>query len=158
MRAIDWLKANSAGFSPVTSRLLLYYRTVFSVQAVLVWLNYKNAYEYWTEQRLALNKEVQIATQKLLFKLPLPGQQQPTTSATTSASERGTLFLQLTVDDLGICLPMNQQTQVSKLDMNNIRKQVRVPVALCARCWAGVIKFVCFVCCAIARQTRTFNA
>ena len=26
--------------------------------AVLVWLNYKNAYEYWTEQRMALNTEV----------------------------------------------------------------------------------------------------
>jgi hypothetical protein len=86
----------------------------FSFAAVLVWLNYKNAYEYWTEQRLALNKEVQVATQKLLFKLPLSGQQQqPTTSAATTASQHGTLFLQLTVDDLGICLPMNQLTQVS---------------------------------------------
>lgn len=26
--------------------------------AVLVYLNYKNAYEHWNEQRLALNKEV----------------------------------------------------------------------------------------------------
>lgn len=25
-------------------------------RAVLVWLNYKNAYEYWTEQRASLNK------------------------------------------------------------------------------------------------------
>ena len=34
-------------------------------RAVLVWLNYKNAYEYWNEQRLALNKEVQTATQQV---------------------------------------------------------------------------------------------
>ena len=33
--------------------------TVFS-SAVLVYLNYKNAYEHWNEQRLALNKEVRI--------------------------------------------------------------------------------------------------
>ena len=33
--------------------------TVFS-SAVLVYLNYKNAYEHWNEQRLALNKEVSI--------------------------------------------------------------------------------------------------
>ena len=25
-------------------------------RAVLVWLNYKNAYEYWNEQRASLNK------------------------------------------------------------------------------------------------------
>lgn len=25
-------------------------------RAVLVWLNYKNAYEYWSEQRASLNK------------------------------------------------------------------------------------------------------
>lgn len=28
--------------------------------AVLVWLNYKNAYEYWNEQRASLNKEVSL--------------------------------------------------------------------------------------------------
>ena len=31
---------------------------LFLHTAVLVWLNYKNAYEYWTEQRMALNTEV----------------------------------------------------------------------------------------------------
>jgi hypothetical protein len=76
-----------------------------------VWLNYKNAYEYWTEQRLALNKEVQVATQQLFLKLPLSGLQQSSATSST-ASEHGTLFLQLTVVDLGICLPMNQLTQV----------------------------------------------
>jgi len=87
------------------------------IAAVLVWLNYKNAYEYWTEQRFALNKEVQIATQQLFFKLPLSGGQPPTAAAAATAaptSEHGTLFLQLTVDDLGVCLPMNQLTQVSR--------------------------------------------
>lgn len=32
----------------------------FFSSAVLVYLNYKNAYEHWNEQRLALNKEVRI--------------------------------------------------------------------------------------------------
>lgn len=77
------------------------------VTAVLVWLNYKNAYEYWNEQRMALNKEVQMATEQVLVKLPLSNLTQSTVPAL------GTLFLQLTVDDLGMCLPMNPFTQVS---------------------------------------------
>ena len=82
------------------------------VVAVLVWLNYKNAYEYWTEQRLALNREVQTATHQLLQKLPLGGHQFQNAAAAASPTETGTLFLQLTVEDLGICLPMNQFNQV----------------------------------------------
>ena len=74
--------------------------------AVLVWLNYKNAYEYWNEQRMALNKEVQRATQQVMDKLPLGALAQQTAPAL------GTLFLQLTVEDLGICLPMDSFTQV----------------------------------------------
>ena len=66
--------------------------------AVLVWLNYKNAYEYWTEQRMALNKEVLTATRQVMDKLP---------SITPAAAPAiSTLFLQLTVDDLGICVPL----------------------------------------------------
>ncbi|GFS00725.1 fragile site-associated protein, partial [Elysia marginata] len=67
-------------------------------KAVLVWLNYKNAYEYWTEQRMALNKEVLHATRQVIDKLP---HMAPATSPTIS-----TLFLQLTVDDMGICVPL----------------------------------------------------
>lgn len=39
----------------ITSLLVFFVST-----AVLVYLNYKNAYEHWNEQRLALNKEVRI--------------------------------------------------------------------------------------------------
>ncbi|XP_035828649.1 transmembrane protein KIAA1109 homolog isoform X2 [Aplysia californica] len=67
-------------------------------KAVLVWLNYKNAYEYWTEQRMALNKEVLTATRQVMDKLP-----SISPAATPSIT---TLFLQLTVDDLGICVPL----------------------------------------------------
>ncbi|XP_053399583.1 bridge-like lipid transfer protein family member 1 isoform X2 [Mercenaria mercenaria] len=67
-------------------------------KAVLVWLNYKNAYEYWTEQRLALNKEIQSATRQVIDRLP---QMAPATQQALS-----TLFLQLTVDDIGLCLPV----------------------------------------------------
>ncbi|GFO25616.1 fragile site-associated protein, partial [Plakobranchus ocellatus] len=67
-------------------------------KAVLVWLNYKNAYEYWTEQRMALNKEVLHATRQVIDKLP---HMTPATSPSIS-----TLFLQLTVDDMGICVPL----------------------------------------------------
>ncbi|XP_050415172.1 bridge-like lipid transfer protein family member 1 [Patella vulgata] len=67
-------------------------------KAVLVWLNYKNAYEYWTEQRMALNNEVQTATRQVFDRLP---QFAPAAGPTLS-----TLFLQLTVDDMGICVPL----------------------------------------------------
>lgn len=67
-------------------------------KAVLVWLNYKNAYEYWTEQRHALNNEVQDATRQVFDRLP-----QLSYSHSQALS---TLFLQLTVDDTGVCLPI----------------------------------------------------
>ncbi|XP_041357043.1 transmembrane protein KIAA1109-like isoform X2 [Gigantopelta aegis] len=80
-------------------------------KAVLVWLNYKNAYEYWTEQRMSLNKEVQNATRQFIDKLP-----QLTPSVPVSLS---TLFLQLTVDDMGICVPIESMqsggTQTSRV-------------------------------------------
>lgn len=41
----------------ITFRLMSFVLIIFSL-AVLVYLNYKNAYEHWNEQRLALNKEV----------------------------------------------------------------------------------------------------
>ncbi|XP_071088521.1 bridge-like lipid transfer protein family member 1 [Haliotis cracherodii] len=69
-------------------------------KAVLVWLNYKNAYEYWTEQRMSLNKEVQTATQEVINKLPQFAQ-------AAAAPSLSTLFLQLTVDDMGICVPID---------------------------------------------------
>lgn len=44
-------------------RPLIYIQPVAVDKAVLVWLNYKNAYEYWNEQRSILNSEVLNATQ-----------------------------------------------------------------------------------------------
>ncbi|XP_064637366.1 bridge-like lipid transfer protein family member 1 isoform X3 [Lineus longissimus] len=77
-------------------------------KAVLVWLNYKSAYDYWNEQMIALNKEAQAATQHVIDKHPTaartetPQQHDPD----KPSSALGTLFLQVTVDDLGICLPL----------------------------------------------------
>ncbi|XP_069702783.1 bridge-like lipid transfer protein family member 1 isoform X3 [Periplaneta americana] len=79
-------------------RPLIYIQPMAVDKAILVWLNYKNAYEYWNEQRSNLNKEVLTATQQVFEKVPF-GQ--------LSAPHLGTLFLQLTVDDMGICLPLN---------------------------------------------------
>jgi hypothetical protein len=36
-------------------------------RAIMVWLNYRNAYEYWTEQRESLKREVLLATQQVNF-------------------------------------------------------------------------------------------
>lgn len=85
-----------------------WFKVVFSVchpAAVLFWLNYKAAYDNWNEQRMALNKDIHVATKEVVDKLP--GIQQ------TSAQAFSTLFLQLTVNDLGICLPItNAASQV----------------------------------------------
>ncbi|KAI1299178.1 putative transmembrane protein [Halotydeus destructor] len=87
------------------NRPLMYIQPLALDKAVLVWLNYKNAYEYWNEQRANLNKEVLTATQQVLNKV-----QQPI--ANLSSQALGTLFVQLTVDDLGICLPVGSAPTV----------------------------------------------
>ena len=40
------------------NRPLVFVQPVAVDRAILFWLSYKNAWEYWTEQRLNLNKEV----------------------------------------------------------------------------------------------------
>ncbi|XP_050686161.1 transmembrane protein KIAA1109 homolog isoform X6 [Eriocheir sinensis] len=76
-------------------------------RAVLVWLNYKNAYEYWSEQRASLNKEVLTATQQVFEKVP------QFSSLSSAAHITNNVFLHLTVDDIGICLPLNPCLTVS---------------------------------------------
>ncbi|CAN8012116.1 unnamed protein product, partial [Ixodes pacificus] len=82
------------------NRPMIYFQPVALDKAVLVWLNYKNAYEYWNEQRGSLNKEVLTATQQVFERVPQFSQ--------LSSQALGTLFLQLTVQDLGICMPISK--------------------------------------------------
>ncbi|CAH1110220.1 unnamed protein product [Psylliodes chrysocephalus] len=82
-------------------RPLIYVQPVAVDKAILVWLNYKNAYEYWTEKRANLNKEVLGATQPVYEKFQFGQLSQ------LGGPYVGTLFLQLTVEDMGICLPLN---------------------------------------------------
>jgi hypothetical protein len=79
-------------------RPLVYIQPMAVDKAILVWLNYKNAYEYWDEQRSNLQKEVLTATQQVFEKVPF---------TQIGTPNLGTLFLQLTVHDMGICLPLN---------------------------------------------------
>lgn len=83
-------------------RPLVYFQLMAIDKAILVWLNYKNAYEYWNEKRANLNSEVLTATQQVFEKVPF-GQ----ITSQLGAPHLGTLFLQLTVDDMGICIPLN---------------------------------------------------
>ncbi|XP_036006462.1 transmembrane protein KIAA1109 homolog isoform X1 [Fundulus heteroclitus] len=85
------------------NRPIVFAQPVAFDRAVLFWLNYKAAYDNWNEQRLALNKDIHVATKEVVDKLP--GIQQ------TSAQAFSTLFLQLTVNDLGICLPITNASQ-----------------------------------------------
>ncbi|KAG5893448.1 hypothetical protein JTB14_012167 [Gonioctena quinquepunctata] len=83
-------------------RPLIYIQPVAVDKAILVWLNYKNAYDYWNEKRANLNKEVLSATQQVYERFQI-GQ----LTSQLSGPYLGTLFLQLTVEDMGICLPLN---------------------------------------------------
>lgn len=76
-------------------RPLVYFQPIAIDKAILVWLNYKTAYEYWAEKRANLNMEILTATQQVFEKVPF------------SSSNLSTLFLQLTVEDMGICMPLN---------------------------------------------------
>uniref|UniRef100_A0A3Q4GX18 Bridge-like lipid transfer protein family member 1 n=1 Tax=Neolamprologus brichardi TaxID=32507 RepID=A0A3Q4GX18_NEOBR len=87
------------------NRPVVFAQPVAFDRAVLFWLNYKAAYDNWNEQRMALNKDIHVATKEVVDKLP--GIQQ------TSAQAFSTLFLQLTVNDLGICLPITNTSQAN---------------------------------------------
>ncbi|XP_060850802.1 bridge-like lipid transfer protein family member 1 isoform X1 [Rhopalosiphum padi] len=86
-------------------RPLIYIQPLAVDKAILVWLNYKNAYEYWNEQRASLNKEVLTATQPSTEKLP--------SDKIPVSPNLGTIFLQLTVEDMGICVPLNPLPQTT---------------------------------------------
>uniref|UniRef100_A0A672MMI1 Bridge-like lipid transfer protein family member 1 C-terminal domain-containing protein n=1 Tax=Sinocyclocheilus grahami TaxID=75366 RepID=A0A672MMI1_SINGR len=78
------------------NRPIVFAQPVAFDRAVLFWLNYKAAYDNWKEQRLALNSDIHMATKEVVDKLPAIQQ--------TS----------LTVNDLGICLPITSTTQCAQ--------------------------------------------
>ncbi|XP_077202628.1 bridge-like lipid transfer protein family member 1 [Paroedura picta] len=85
------------------NRPVVFAQPVAFDRAVLFWLNYKAAYDNWSEQRLALRKDIHMATKEIVDMSPGI---QP-----TSAQSSETLFLQLAVNDLGICLPITSAPQ-----------------------------------------------
>ena len=74
------------------NRPLVFVQPVAVDRAILFWLSYKNAYEYWTDQRLKLNNEVLEATDQVLEKIPISQ-----ITSQLSSQHVGTLFLQLNV-------------------------------------------------------------
>lgn len=88
-------------------RPLFYIQPVAVDKAILVWLNYKNAYEYWADKRANLNRD---ATGNMFDKMAFQH---------LGSSNLSTLFLQLSVEDMGICLPLNQLPIVSLMQNNN---------------------------------------
>jgi hypothetical protein len=92
-------------------RPLIFVQPIAIDRAILFWLSYKNAWEYWTEQRLNLNKEVLMATEQVLEKVPLSQ-----LTSQLSAQHIGTLFLQLNVQDIGLCVPLNDPLNATKQD------------------------------------------
>ncbi len=88
-------------------RPLIFVHPVAVDRAILFWLSYKNAWEYWTEQRLNLNKEVLAATAQVLEKVPLSQ-----ITSQLSTQHVGTIFLQLNVQDIGLCVPFSLEPVV----------------------------------------------
>lgn len=72
------------------SRPLIFVQPIAVDRAILFWLSYKNAWEYWTEQRLNLNKEVLTATEQVLQKVPLSQ-----ITSQLSSQHVGSIFLQV---------------------------------------------------------------
>ena len=102
-------------------RPLVFVQPVAIDRAILFWLSYKNAWEYWTEQRLNLNKEVLAATEQVLEKVPISQ-----ITSHLSSQQVGTLFLQLNVQDIGLCIPFLTAQDLaanaypsSKMDMDS---------------------------------------
>lgn len=101
------------------TRPLIYVQPIAVDKAILVWLNYKSAYEYWNEQRSSLNSEVMTCTTQQIFpevqhhrlqpQHPPQPSQQPSQQQGQGPPvlQSSTLFLQLTVDDMGISIPLN---------------------------------------------------
>ena len=83
------------------NRPLIFFQPIAVDRAILVWLSYKNAWEYWAEQRSSLNKEVLIATQQVIERVPITQIKEQ-----ISSQHVGTLFLQLNVTDIGVAIPM----------------------------------------------------
>ncbi|XP_077202572.1 bridge-like lipid transfer protein family member 1 isoform X2 [Paroedura picta] len=111
------------------NRPVVFAQPVAFDRAVLFWLNYKAAYDNWSEQRLALRKDIHMATKEIVDMSPGI---QP-----TSAQALGTLFLQLTVNDLGICLPITSAPQLHynsemlKTEWPNASRGSSLPRTLC---------------------------
>ncbi|XP_017025561.1 bridge-like lipid transfer protein family member 1 isoform X1 [Drosophila kikkawai] len=94
-------------------RPLVYVQPIAVDKAILVWLNYKNAYEYWAEKRANLCHEHVQHSQYGQYSAAQHQNQNPqvfdrVAFGQIASSNLSTLFLQLTVEDMGICLPLKQ--------------------------------------------------
>lgn len=74
--------------------------------AFWIWIDYKNAFEYWSEQRLALIKNTSSSLQHKPAALSTKLSQSTSSTSSETRSAPSALFLQLTVDELCICLPL----------------------------------------------------
>lgn len=110
------------------SRPLIYIQPLALDKAVLVWLNYKNAYEYWNEQRASVNptNNSKNTSPDLTPNVPQVHHQ----IQQLSGQSLGTFLLQLTFDDLGICLPIAQITQQNSALSSRINYDAELKSAL----------------------------
>ena len=96
------------------NRPLIFLQPIAVDKAILVWLSYKNAWEYWAEQRSSLNKEVLFATRQVIERVPISQLREQ-----ISSQHIGTLFLQLNVTDIGVAIPITTDSFGVPLDSDS---------------------------------------
>ncbi|XP_022098164.1 uncharacterized protein KIAA1109-like isoform X2 [Acanthaster planci] len=93
------LKDEKAAFLVTLTKPILYLQPSAVDIAVLVWVCYHSAYEQWRDQQKQTAGTRVQATRNPLHRQP------------TSLEKLSSVFLQLTLQDLGICIPINPTFQ-----------------------------------------------
>ncbi|XP_065578984.1 bridge-like lipid transfer protein family member 1 isoform X2 [Artemia franciscana] len=100
-------------------RPLIYLQPEAVDKAILVWLNYKNAYEYWKEQRSDLGRDSNFSADLFIDRM----------MSQKRVEEVDPMFLEVSVDDMGICLPLQQLTSIGMKNLNNTCNEIETTSA-----------------------------
>uniref|UniRef100_H2YW78 Bridge-like lipid transfer protein family member 1 C-terminal domain-containing protein n=1 Tax=Ciona savignyi TaxID=51511 RepID=H2YW78_CIOSA len=96
----DQIEDNNIILISLTRPIFFVQPTAFD-KAILLYLAYKNAYDDWNEKREDLHEEVKHATKEVVGAIHASRMMNDPTNPVAVSN----LFLQLSVHDLGICLP-----------------------------------------------------
>uniref|UniRef100_H2YW79 Bridge-like lipid transfer protein family member 1 C-terminal domain-containing protein n=1 Tax=Ciona savignyi TaxID=51511 RepID=H2YW79_CIOSA len=122
----DQIEDNNIILISLTRPIFFVQPTAFD-KAILLYLAYKNAYDDWNEKREDLHEEVKHATKEVVGAIHASRMMNDPTNPVAVSN----LFLQLSVHDLGICLPVPQdQTRTFPYYLFQLSTQEELPSAL----------------------------